>query len=444
VIVRARHLLIVLGLLLASSVAPRAEPWWPVNSPAQARYQEIYQALLADPGNVALLAAFAKEASRIGNYEAAIGALESILVQNPGLNQVRVELGVMYYRVRAYDVSRYHLERALASGTLPPKVERRARSYLETNVERMDGTNVSGFVSAGLRWDTNPLMITDEDEIFGVDDDGDVFIGDSDSSPDDDFAGFLQGYLLWREDLGNQYGETWDTTASTYWRWQFQEHNADIGYTRITTGPRLTILPGKVDHFFFRPYLLGTLSLVEHDFSNATVGGGFNLSKRFGTWLTPYLRGEVRYRFADDNDNEGILGEVRAGVSMALTEDLLIGFGGRWQITDAEADFRSSTALSAFVDISFRYDAPFALTRFPWELTLRGQFKAEDFDGVNPDIATGIDREDHEYRIVARNTVGLSSSWFLFVEGGAQWQQSNVPNYEADNQYVAVGATWRF
>jgi hypothetical protein len=190
--------------------------------------------------------------------------------------------------------------------------------------------------------------------------------------------------------------------------------------------------------------VLGTLSLVQHDFSNATLGGGFNLSKRFGTWLTPYLRSEVRYRFADNDDNAGILGEVRGGVRMALTEDLLLGFGGRWQITDAEADFRSSTALSAFVDVSYRYDAPFELTRFPWELTLHGEFKAEDYDGVNPDIATGIDREDHDYRLVARNTVGLSSAWFLYVEGGAQWQQSNVPNYEADNQYVAVGATWRF
>jgi hypothetical protein len=434
----------VLGIVLASSAPAQAEPWWPVNSGAQDRYQAAYQALMADPGNIALLAAFANEASRIGNYEGAIGALESILVQNPGLNQVRVELGVMYYRVRAYDVSRYHLERALASGTLPDKVAARAERYLETNDERMDGTNISGFVSAGLRWDTNPQMITDEDEIFGVDDEGDTFSGKSNQSPEDHFAGFLQGYLVWREDLGNQYGETWDTTASTYWRWQFSEDNADIGYTRLTSGPRLAISPGDIDHFFIRPYAVTTLSLANNEFSNATVGGGVTLSKRFDTWVTPWVRGEVRYRFDEDDDDQGVLGEVRVGVNFALNEDLIVGFGGRWMITAAEADFRSSNLLGAFADVSYRYDAPWQLTDFPWELSLHGAFKHERYDGVKPSIATGIDRVDNEYRLVARNTVGLSSSWFLFVEGGMNIQDSNVPNYEANNEYVAVGATWRF
>lgn len=441
---RARHLLAVLALLLASSTASHAEPWWPVNSPAQQRYQDIYEALRADPSNVALLAAFANEASRIGNYEAAIGALESILVQNPGLNQVRVELGVMYYRVGAYDVSRYHLERALASGTVPDKVANRAQSYLETNEKRVDGTNISGFLSAGLRWDTNPTMITNEDEIFGVNSFGETFVGKSSQDPESDFAGFLQGYLLWREDLGNQWGETWDTSISTYWRWQFQEDNADIGFTRLTSGPRIALFPGDTDHFFVRPYALATLSMAQNSFSNATAGGGVLLSKRFDTWINPYIRGELRYRFDEDQEDKAVLGEVRAGVTLALTEDLLVGFGGRWEIVAADADFRSKNELGVFADVSYRYDAPWDLTRFPWEFTLHGEYKHESYDGVNPSIATGIDREDDEYRVVARNTVGLSSAWFLYVEGGLQIQDSNVPNYEANNEYVAVGATWRF
>ena len=441
---RARYLLAVVALLLGSGTASHADPWWPVNSGAQQRYQDIYDALKKDPSDVSLLAAFANEASRIGNYEAAIGALESILVQNPGLNRVRVELGVMYYRVGAYDVSRYHLERALASGTLPDKVAARAQSYLDTDEERMDGTNISGFLSAGMRWDTNPRMITNEDEIFGVNDDGDTFIGKSSQSPEDDFAGFLQGYVLWKEDLGNQYGETWDTSASTYWRWQFQESNADVGYTRLTTGPRLSLFPGETDHFYLRPYAVSTISLVDMGYSNATVGAGFTLSKRFDTWLTPYLRGEMRWRFDEDEEDVGLLSEVRVGVNMALTEDLLVGFGARWENTDANADFRSNNEIGAFADVNFRYDAPWELTAFPWELSVHGEYRHAAYDGVNPSIATGIDREDDIYRVIARNTVGLSSSWFLYVEGGTSIQDSNVPNYEANNEFIAVGATWRF
>jgi len=437
-------LLAVAALVSCLSGPAAAEPWWPFNSSDQQAYDAAYQALKADPGDPGRLAAFANIASRIGNYEAAIGALEAILIQNPGLNRVRVELGVMYYRVGAHEVSRFHLERALASGTLDEKATRRAQSFLEADAERLDGTSISGYLSGGVRYDTNPGLLPDADLIFGFDQDVGQFLAPPTADPEGGGSTFLQGYLLWREDLGTQYNETWDTAVLGYWRFQFSDDNADIGYQKITTGPRLAVLPDSTDNFFVRPYVIATLSFLEYDYSNITGGGGATLSKRFGTWLTGYADANVRYRSAESDDYSGLLVESKVGVTMALTEDLLLGLGGRFLLTDAEADFRSSTVWGIFGSINYRYDAPFELTDYPWELTLRGEVLWEDFDGVNPILGPGLERDDTDSRIVIRNTVGLSSAWFLYAEGGLQWIGSSVPNYEANNSYVALGATWRF
>ncbi len=435
-----------LGTLLAVALGQpaAAETWWPADSKPQEDYRSAYDALMSDPGNPALLAAFANEASRIGNYEAAIGALEAILIQNPGLNQIRVELGVMYYRVGAYDVSRFHLQRALDSGTLSPSVAARALAFLETDGERMDGTTITGYLSAGLRYDSNPAFITDNSVLFAFDESAGVVSADSQNSPEDDFAGFLQGYVLWSEDLGNQYGESWDTTALGYWRFQFDQGDVDIGYNKLTSGPRLAVLPGTLDNAYFRPYAIATVSFVDEGFTNVTGGGGATVSKRFGTWLGTALDGNVRYRSAADDDYSGLLAEARASVSMALTEDVLFAFGGRFQYAGAEADFRSYTAWGAFASLTVRYDAPLGITDFPWEFTVQGDYRTIDYQGVNPAVGADLDRNDQDARVVMRNTVGLSASWFLYVEGGLQTINSSIPNYEADNNYVAVGATWRF
>ncbi len=432
----------VLGLSLSAPAS--ADTWWAFGSVAQSDYDQAAAALRAEPANPALLAAFANVASRIGNYEAAIGALEAILIQNPGLNRIRVELGVMYYRVGAYDVSRFHLERAIASGTLPPDTAARAQSFLAVDEDRMDGTSISGTVSAGLRYDTNPTLVSDKG-LFQVNDPvfGDVIVP-SNVSVEDDFAGFLQGSILWREDLGNQWGETWDTTGLTYWRWQFDSSDVDIGYSKITTGPRLMIMPGTLDNAFVRPYVLGTLALVDNGYATASGGGGVTVSKRYGSWLTLTADGNARWRDSSSDSQDGVIYSGLGKIALALNEDILVTLGGLYERTDADEPYRSSDRLTGFIDLNVRYNAPFGLTAFPWELAVHGEISSVDYDQPDPAISSGAKRDDTNARLVVRNTIGLSSSWFVYAEGGLYRNRSSINNYEVENEYLAIGATWRF
>ena len=57
-----------------------------------------------------MLFRFAALAAQTGDLEGAISALERMLLINPDLPRVRLELGVLYYRLGSYEVARTYLE----------------------------------------------------------------------------------------------------------------------------------------------------------------------------------------------------------------------------------------------------------------------------------------------------------------------------------------------
>src|SRR4051794_34603931 len=65
--------------------------------------------------------------SRIGDYEAAIGALERLLFYNPDLARVRYELGSLYYRLGSYEMAARYFKEALAN----PMLDRATQERIE-------------------------------------------------------------------------------------------------------------------------------------------------------------------------------------------------------------------------------------------------------------------------------------------------------------------------
>jgi hypothetical protein len=64
---------------------------------SKSEYDAAFQAMLRHPADLDVLFRFATIASRTGDLEGAISALERML--NPDLPRVRLELGVLYYRL---------------------------------------------------------------------------------------------------------------------------------------------------------------------------------------------------------------------------------------------------------------------------------------------------------------------------------------------------------
>jgi tetratricopeptide (TPR) repeat protein len=91
---------------------------------------QAFQAMLAQPGNVELAMAYAGAATRAGDYEGAVAAYEGILMTDSDQPRIKLELGILYFRLKSYEMSRSYLEAALKSTTLSADVRKPAEQLL--------------------------------------------------------------------------------------------------------------------------------------------------------------------------------------------------------------------------------------------------------------------------------------------------------------------------
>ncbi len=100
-------------------------------SPELRRQQNVaFQAMLAQPGNLELTLAYAGSATRAGDYESAVAAYEGVLMTDSNQPRVKLELGILYFRLKSYEMSRTFLEAGLQSTALSADVRKPAEELL--------------------------------------------------------------------------------------------------------------------------------------------------------------------------------------------------------------------------------------------------------------------------------------------------------------------------
>src|SRR5205807_5925835 len=95
----------------------------------EAQKEALFQQMFRDPANLDVTFAYADVSARLGDYEAAVSALERMLLFNPNLPRVQLELGALYFRMGSYELARTYFERALAANP-PAEVKSRIDTYL--------------------------------------------------------------------------------------------------------------------------------------------------------------------------------------------------------------------------------------------------------------------------------------------------------------------------
>ncbi|MEY8843245.1 tetratricopeptide repeat protein, partial [Cribrihabitans sp. XS_ASV171] len=98
------------GMLMAGSVAAQEAGPDEGFAALEQRRAQLFQATLNDPANLDIAFEYALLSARLGDYEGAISTLERILVFNPGLPRVQLELAVLYYRIGAVDTAQHYLD----------------------------------------------------------------------------------------------------------------------------------------------------------------------------------------------------------------------------------------------------------------------------------------------------------------------------------------------
>lgn len=119
------------------------------SSSLERQRQAVFAQLLGAPTDRALMLQYARLSVQMRDFEAAAATLERFVDLEPGNVGARTELAIAYFALGAYDVARYHLAAAEASGALTPEQAVRVARYRDEAEGRDAPQRISGEIAIG-------------------------------------------------------------------------------------------------------------------------------------------------------------------------------------------------------------------------------------------------------------------------------------------------------
>lgn len=102
----------------------------------RAAYDKAFDESLDKPSDPEVLAKFAELAVQVGDVEGAISALERLLLLDGDQPDVKLELGVLYYRLGSTEAARMYLTAARTSPEASNETKERASTFLQATAEK--------------------------------------------------------------------------------------------------------------------------------------------------------------------------------------------------------------------------------------------------------------------------------------------------------------------
>jgi len=414
---------------------------------AASEQQRLYDEMMRQPTNYELTANYVKVAAQRGDYEAAIGALERLLFYNPNLPQVKFELGVLYYRLRAFDIAKRYFTEAQASPDVDAATKAKIEIYLADADAQSRRSRLAGFFQTGVRYQSNASFSPDG----GVTRfNGQTFNLPSIPGGNSDANWFGLVGLSHDYDLQDGPGDVLETRVFGSLTQQFRLSNLNVGLVEASVGPRLNLPPGLLSDASVKPYVTG---------GNIWVGGGqFLSSKGAGVSLraaAPWggsIEPSFEYRRVDFANSTPTLSEFDTGnwftaalsSGYALNEQLRLDGRVYYRRGQATTDFQSFGQWLAEAALSYEFAPPFSSIPRSWAVTTFGRLIKTDFDAPNPFVDPRAGHADFEW--VVGVTVNMPITRTFGISTTVQYDQvnSSLPNYGFSNFSILSGPTARF
>ena len=363
----------------------------PSSSDLQQQYDAAFEQMVRQPDNLDVLFKFATLASQTGDLEGAISALERMLLLNPNLPRVRLELGVLYFRLGSYEVARTYLSTALASAALPPEVRSRAQEYLAEVEKRQSRSRFSGEVFAGTRYQSNANLgpANSVVRLFGQSANlNQTALG----KPDWGFV--TSGQLRHFYDLGTQDKAAIETQLTGYADRQFQFSAANVSLLDLTTGPRFQILQGSFEDVAVRPFLTGGYIWVNDRPYYGAYGAGVEsavlLTDRLRNISTVVWRQQnyVNSSYLPTNSQfTGVQYSANTIFQYKVNELVsLLAIGNAQRYQTQHTVWQNYTLLGVGGGLVFNFADPLFKSELPWTISLSATQQWWQYDAADPTI----------------------------------------------------------
>src|SRR5437667_343762 len=120
----------------------------------EAKKAALFQEMLRNPANLDATFAYAEAAAKLGDNEAAVSAFERMLLFNPNLPRVDLELGTLYFRMGSFEIARSYFAKAAAANP-SPEVRARIAEYLAEIARQAAPERLVGYVFFGAQYQSD-------------------------------------------------------------------------------------------------------------------------------------------------------------------------------------------------------------------------------------------------------------------------------------------------
>jgi tetratricopeptide (TPR) repeat protein len=446
-----------LALAILSLACTTAWAQTPGNQPLERQVDEAFRQSFRAPADGDATARYARLLTQSGNFEGAIAALERLLLDPNASPSVRVELGVLYYRLDSHDMAASLLNRALADPRLDPALRSQVQALLKDIEQRTRVSRLDGQVTLGLRAQTNPSSRTSSDTVLTG---GASVAVPANLQPKSDTDVQLGLRLNHEYDLGRQNEATLVSTLAA----QIVKFSSSSGSTLqaggqvapynlalldVSTGLRFKPL-ASAPNLSIRPHLIAaTLAAQGHRYLN---NHGVGLDAAYSLGDRTFIDGGYEYRYNDHatrvdvpdaNDLDGTSNQLRVRVTRELAPGQLLSgeLRTRWQRTRLRLHDMDSQEMR--VTYLRSYASPFQGGGL-WTTSVWGGVQRRSFDGADPAIDPNTPRRDTELRIGIGQTVPLTAAWSLLMQLEHTTTDSSLPNYDNKNTSLFVAGAYRF
>jgi tetratricopeptide (TPR) repeat protein len=440
----------IAGAVLPVGVAPaQAQAQQSANTDLQKQYDAAFQEMLRQPANLDVLFKFATLASQTGDLEGSISALERMLLIDPNLPRVRLELGVLYYRLGSYEVARTYLEIALKAPNLPPDVRERAQKFMAEIQNKASPSHFSGEVFAGWRYQSNANLgpSTSSVRLFGQ---AANLNQQSVGQPDWGFVTSAQ--VRHTYDFGRQDKSALETQLTGYMNRQFQVNAANVSLLDLTSGPRFQAFSGTFEDLTLKPFMGVGMIWVNDTPYYSSYGAGVESS----VLLTNQMRNTTTLLFRRHNNpdtwylptNSLFSGTEYTGTSnfqYLLTNLVTVFFNAVGSRFETEQNPPQNYWLGGVGGgLQIRFTDPLFKTNLPWTITLSYTYQWWQYDQPDPTVDPSVARQELDSIGNLVFSIPFDERTTFSLSGGRFVRSSNLPNYAFDNNSIMFGVGWRF
>jgi tetratricopeptide (TPR) repeat protein len=407
----------------------------------QGRRLALFQAMLQKPDDLDAAFEYAALSVQVGDLEAAISTLERMLIFSPGLPRLQLELGLLYYRLAAFETARTYFQAAISGPEVPEEVRVKVQQYL-TGIDLAGETNrFAGQVRAGIRYQSNANRAPTNGIIIL---NGLPFVLDPSARGASDGNVYGAGVFHLSHNLPSQ-GDTIEADLVAYGSKQFHLDELDVALAELTVGPAFDMGRFGIDNAALGVYGIGSFVFVDGNFYSAAGGVGtrFVIQPQPGfSWTTAL---EYRYRGYHDSDDAPTASfrngdEIRAysNATYVLSPTIVLGAGAYIQHSAADQGYLAYTEGGFAAGPRYSFDSPLHDDRGDWTVYLNAGGVLRSYEDPDPAIDAAEAERDWEAFVGAGLTVPMTTNVALLAETEYRHVDSNYSTRQYDNFTVSL------